>query len=82
MGLDYWEGDCLELVNQLLGTYPEADILWIDPKEGPWKYHAVLVLNGIVHDAWHPEVMEPPATFVERVFGHGTPWELNPGAED
>ena len=65
----------------------DGDILWIDlgcahPR---WKYHAVPVLAGIVHDAWHPEAMLPPAEYVSR---HGvfrvvrnarcaTPWRRN-----
>ena len=78
-GLGHWEGLCLELVDHLLHIYPEGETLWVEPTRGPWTYHAVLVLNGVVHDAWHPEIMLPPAEYVARVFGAGTPWEMNPG---
>jgi len=48
----------------------------------PLIYHAALVLDGIVHDAWHPNVRLPPAEYVERVFGPGVTWELNPGSDE
>ena len=78
-GLVHWDGICLELVDHLLNTYPQGEILWVEPLKGPWKYHAVLVLDGIVHDAWNPDVMLSPAEYVLVVFGPDTPWEMNPG---
>lgn len=61
-----WDGWCLELVDSLLHQHPTGDILYVEPRPGSrmwrrWKYHAALVLDGIVYDAWHPEVRLPPA---------------------
>lgn len=78
-GLNHWDGLCLELVDYLLRSHPQGEILWVEPQSGPWKYHAVMVLDGIVHDAWHPDVMLPPAEYVQVVFGPHAPWEMNPG---
>jgi hypothetical protein len=83
-----WEGWCLELVNELLRTYPDSDILYVDLMDHPrWTYHAAIVVDGIVHDAWHPDVRLPPAEYVRKVFGcEGATWEftweLNPGADE
>lgn len=76
-----WEGYCLELVNDLLHSHPEGQILYVDnlPKDHDWLYHAVLVLDGIVYDAWHPEVRLPPAEYVREVFGDGVRWEIMKG---
>lgn len=81
-----WDGLCLELVNSLLHAHPTGEVLWVEPRHGSrmwrrWKYHAALVLDGLVWDAWHPEVRLPPAEYVAAVFGAGTPWEMNPGVE-
>lgn len=82
-GLDAYEGWCLELVDDVLHRHPEADVLWVDlAGHERWKYHAVPVLDGIVHDAWHPMLLLPPDQYVERAFGaRARSWELNPGAD-
>lgn len=82
--LDEWDGWCLELVDDLLHKYPDGDILYIELGDTHplWTYHAAMVLDGLVYDAWHPNVRLPPAEYVERVFGAGVSWEINPGSED
>lgn len=82
-----WEGWCLELVDSLLHQHPTGDILYVEPNPRTrlgrrWKYHAAMVLDGVVYDAWHPEVRLPPAEYVAKVFGEWATWELNPGADD
>jgi hypothetical protein len=81
--LDEWEGDCLELADCVLKATGADCVLYVELRDYPsrWKYHAVPVVAGIVHDAWHPEAMLPPAEYVARVFP-GAPWELIGGAED
>jgi len=75
-----WDGWCMELVDELLTSHPNADVLWIDlPFHPTWTYHAVVVLDGIVYDAWHPSVCLPPAEYVREVFGVFATWEINPG---
>jgi hypothetical protein len=62
-----YEGFCGELVNDILNTLPDqaASILYLEGTDGEtllsvtgceWKYHMVLVVDGMVHDAWHPHV--------------------------
>lgn len=34
-----------------------------------------LVLDGLVYDAWHPDVRLPPAEYVAEVFGD-VEWEI------
>lgn len=45
-------------------------------KEEGWWYHAALVLEGVVYDAWHPDVRLPPEEFVRAVFGENATWEI------
>lgn len=73
-----WSGACLELVNELLWSHPEGQILYVEniPDDFGWKYHAALVLDGLVYDAWHPSFRLPPAEYVRAVFGPGTTWEV------
>lgn len=86
-GLDQWENQCMELVDAVLKKHPEADILWVEPIEKgellpgtEWVYHAVPVLDGVVHDAWNADMMLPPAMYVRAVFGDRVAeLELNPG---
>lgn len=73
-----WEGWCLELVNELLGSHPTGHILYVEniPDDFGWKYHAALVLDGVVRDAWFPAACLPPAEYVRSVFGPGATWEV------
>lgn len=72
-----WDGWCLELVNELLGRHPTGKVLYVELPRGPWRYHAALVLDGIVYDAWHPDVQKAPADYVAHVFGDMDPeWEV------
>ncbi len=78
-----WDGNCLELVDGLLHKHPDGHILYVEPVNHPkWGYHAALVLDGLVYDAWYPTVRLPPAEYVAAVFGPGTPWEIDPGRDE
>ena len=79
-----WDGWCLELVNELLKSHPEGAILYIDglPFYHRWKYHAALLLDGVVYDAWHPDVRLPPDEYVRVVFDDLATWEINPSDVD
>lgn len=74
-----WNGACLDLVNDLMHSHPTGDTLWIDNPTPHWRFHAALVLDGAVYDAWHPHVRLPPAAYVAAVFGEDVSWEINPG---
>ena len=85
-GLDSFDGLCMELVDEALHIWEDADILWVEPVVGDrllgkWRFHAVVVIAGIVHDAWHPTVLLPPRQYVATVFGD-VKWELNPGRSE
>lgn len=76
-GLGEWEFCCGELADQVLHARPDGQILWVDlPGHPKWRYHMVAVVDGVVHDAWRPNVMEPPAQYVRRVFGPAATWDL------
>lgn len=79
--LKQWDGQCLELVDSLLHKHPSGSVLYVElaGRPGPWRWHAALVLDGLVHDAWHPAVRCAPAEYVERVFGRGVEWEVISG---
>ena len=76
--LDAWWGACLELVNDLLWSHPEGQVLYVEdlPEDSPWRWHAALLLDGLVYDAWHPHVRLSPVEYVREVFGPGTKWEV------
>lgn len=83
-----YDGFCVELVDVLLKAHG-GDLLYVEPLDGvfdvgfgSWRYHAALVLDGLVYDAWHPDVRLPPAEYVAHVFGDDVTWEINPGRED
>ena len=72
-----YEGFCGELADQVIHRNPGAQILYIEPccdscwlphKDDAWRYHMVAVVDGIVHDAWFPELLLPPAQYVEQAF--------------
>lgn len=78
-----YDGWCLELVDSLLHKHPTGRVLYVGPLDGhpTWQWHAALVLDGIVYDAWHPMVRLPPAEYVAEVFGGGVEWEVIEGDE-
>lgn len=77
-----YDGFCLELVNDLLSDHPAGSILYVECASSEagrrlgWRYHAALVLDGLVFDAWHPHVRLSPSKYVARVFGNGVEWEI------
>jgi hypothetical protein len=80
-----WDGWCLELVDDLLHSHPEGQILYVDnlPFNHKWKYHAALVLDGVVYDAWNPDVRLPPEQYVDVVFDDAwVTWEIMKGEDD
>lgn len=76
--LEEWEGVCLELVDALLWNHPEGQLLYVEnlPPYFGWRYHAAFVYEGVVYDAWHPDVRLPPAEYVRKVFGPKAKWEI------
>lgn len=72
-----WDGSCLELADRLLHLYEDANLVYLDNLEGYdilsnggyyWSYHAVIELDGKIHDAWHPEIVLPLEGYIKEVF--------------
>lgn len=67
--LEDYEGYCGELVNDILNSLNGVSNVSILHLEGvnkenlqsitgyEWNYHMVLVIDGMIHDAWHPDVV-------------------------
>lgn len=81
-GLDSYDGLCMELVDDVLHVQPGADFLWVDLEGHPhWTFHTAPVIDGVVHDAWNPATILPPADYVRVAFGrYVQAWEINPVA--
>jgi hypothetical protein len=76
--IESFEGLCGELCDELLHEHPDAKILYIGPVDPDdhfvmhgadgqiyyWMYHMVPVIDGVVHDAWFPEMLLPPDQYV------------------
>ena len=95
--LEEYEGYCLELVDDILHWLkPEleakAEIMYMDvPYLGDlhpscvqvigWRCHAVLFIDGLVHDA-HLEEALPVAAYLRRMFPHNDVIEVTYNAGD
>lgn len=75
--LDY-HGSCMELVNDMMGWLTQSHHhIWIEPADGgylkpackefEWKYHAAMIVGGLVHDAWFEDALELDA-YLYMVF--------------
>lgn len=75
--LDEYRGYCGELADAIMHRYPNAQILYVKPRKD-WedlaigddicRYHMAAVVDGIVHDAWFPELLLPPDRYVKQAF--------------
>ena len=73
-GLGRWDGLCLELADAVVREHPGAWILSVDLDAHPdWGWHAVPVVDGVVHDAWFPEAMLHPDRYVAETLGNFKP---------
>jgi len=77
MTLDHFDGLCGELADEVLHQYPDAQLLHIEDRRSfyiesiagyVWSYHMVPVIDGVVHDAWHPESILPVEEYIKKVF--------------
>lgn len=55
----YWDGSCIEFAGELLEYAGRGKMAYFDdpPNLYQWKYHAVAVIDGMVHDLWQDEEM-------------------------
>jgi len=69
-----FEGLCGELADEVLHRYPNGKILYLEPVDsegsiaGRWSYHMVAIVDGLVHDAWFPELVLCPKEYVSNAF--------------
>lgn len=79
--LDEYDALCGELADALIHWYGEGrvDILYISPRFDEdvietehepfgWAYHMVAVIDGLVHDAWYPDLILLPDEYVQSAF--------------
>ena len=64
--IEDYDGVCGELSNAIGG---ESDhMLWVEG-DIPWRFHMVLLREGLVHDAWCEGDALPPREWLIRMFG-------------
>lgn len=69
-------GLCGELVDGMMHWLGEDKIRILYVKGGDglacgdeeWNYHMVAVIDGLVHDAWFPDLLLPPGKYVKAAF--------------
>lgn len=85
-------GELADAIGHWLPKTSEWRILYVEPaKESTlwglfveignaqhyWSYHMVSVIDGLVHDAWLPELVLPPEEYVAAAFpNQNVTWEL------
>ena len=76
-----FDGFCAELTDCII-HWMGSDIVSILYIKGPldfedecdyWRYHQVPLVNGLVHDAWHPTLILPPNEYVIAAFPRQRP---------
>lgn len=51
-----FDGACIDFAGELVDATPGARLAYFGNLDNKaWKYHAAMVLNGIVHDLWMAE---------------------------
>lgn len=80
--LDEYDGMCGELADNILQWLDLGDrvcILYIEPHyplddidngidRWGWRFHMVVLVDGLVHDAWFPTLVLPPDEYIEAAF--------------
>ena len=72
-------GICGELTDGIIHWLGEDRVSILHLEEGSgglllasdgwsWKYHMVPIIDGNVHDAWHPRLVLPPAEYIQQAF--------------
>lgn len=69
---DDWYMDCSSLCDELVEG--DDSVVYVDgdvDREHEWQYHQVMMRNGLVHDAWHPNEIEatPLSQWLIDMFG-------------
>jgi hypothetical protein len=74
-----YHGDCHDLASNILDWCADesVEIMYMEPvgwngnlpyRYWTWDWHMVIVLDGVVHDAWFPDLMLPPSEYLEEAF--------------
>ncbi len=81
-----YEGFCGELCDGIIHWLGEdrVSILYVQPSSSSddliyglelWRFHMVAVVDGLVHDAWFPDIVAPPHEYAAAAF-EGQSFEL------
>ena len=77
--LEDYEGICGELTDGIIHWLGESRVSILHLEErfgglllrsdgGAWIFHMVPIIDGNVHDAWHPHLVLPPTEYIEQAF--------------
>ena len=79
--LEDYDGNCGELTDGIIHWLGEdrVSILYVDhvgdedacllcASGKVWSYHMVPIIDGEVHDAWHPHLILPPGEYASAAF--------------
>lgn len=67
--LEPWDGYCGELVDAVRWEVGDCAAVWVELAGHPrWRWHTAAVIGGVVHCAWFPGLMLPPAEYVAQAF--------------
>lgn len=72
--IEDWDGVCGELANEI--SQDGDDILYVEG-EIPWRYHMVLLRDGLVHDAWCEGDALPITEWLVTMFGSTSEVEVS-----
>jgi hypothetical protein len=71
--LPAWNGWCFDLTDVVGQWLDKKGVryhrVWIDLLNYRWKYHAAVVIDGMAHDPWFPEVV-PVAVWLTHFIRH------------
>lgn len=77
--IDDWEGICGELASAIATKESDA-IVYVEGDIG-WRYHMVMMRDGVVHDAWC-EAALPLRDWMIEMFGEQAWIELTINGDD
>lgn len=75
-----YDGNCDWLVADVMGWTEDevVEAMYMEPaawgktlpwQEGwTWEWHMVAIVDGVVHDAWFPDLMLPPSEYIDEAF--------------
>jgi len=57
----YWDGACIDFAGELIDSIGKGRLAYFNTDLNPdWKYHAAVVVDGVVHDLWQDSPIPLP----------------------